>query len=118
MAESRKVNGVAEWWNHDNDPKEQEVLDFLRLQNMDCGNYGYHHHAHVKGHPIGTALMNHHHHDLKCIFQAGINSLASLVESQRRQIADVNDAMDQIHRIARRLGTDKAREICADVRRY
>jgi len=111
----REGNPKGPWWNHDGDPQEIRIDQWMRLQNVSCDEMGSHDHRMSNpSEPEGR----HHHHDFKCLFQAGRNSMAPLVESQRRQIADVNDAMDQIHRIARRLGTDKAREICSDSRRW
>jgi hypothetical protein len=114
-ADDRTTNGSAEWFNHDNDPEEQRIWLWLELQNVSCGNLGGH--THRNSMPPGMEMERHHHHDQKCIFQAGINSVAPLVASQRRQIESINDAMDQIHRIAAQNGSVKGQEYCRD-RRY
>ena len=111
MADDRTSNGTAQWFNHDEDPEEYRIKQWMDLQNVSCNTLGGHAHRLALS---GEKEVRHHHHDEKCIFQAGVNSMMPGLQVLRREIETMNDAMDQIHRIAKHHGSPKGKEYCRD----
>ena len=88
---------------------EAEVaIDLRQRMNVDCGNIGFHRHL-VPGKYVTSSRSDqwpHHHHDLRCLFEAGVQSLRPKMIDQERRLAS---QASQVRHLRQRVDEEQAR---------
>lgn len=99
---------------HDQDGSEQEVVsDLMARLGVSCGNLGAHSHPSPDRHTGGL----HHHHDLRCLVEAGriqgrqqqADRLAEVLTSNGDEISRLMRQIDRLQQRVEKLTVDRYR---------